>query len=80
MPNLTVKENIELPLRIRGSVDEKKATDLMMAVGLEEYANYLPRQLSGGMKTRVALARSFSTKPELLLLDEPFSALGIAKY
>lgn len=78
MPHLTVKENIELPLKIKGGIDPKKVTDLIKAVGLEEYANYLPKQLSGGMKTRVALARSFSTKPELLLLDEPFSALDIA--
>jgi ABC-type nitrate/sulfonate/bicarbonate transport system ATPase subunit len=73
-----VKENIELPLKIKGSNDPQKVADLIKAVGLEEYANYLPKQLSGGMKTRVALARSFSTKPELLLLDEPFSALDIA--
>lgn len=78
MPHLTVKENIELPLKIKGSNDPQKVADLIKAVGLEEYANYLPKQLSGGMKTRVALARSFSTKPELLLLDEPFSALDIA--
>lgn len=78
LPHLTVKENIQLPLKIKGNNDEKKVADLIKAVGLEEYANYLTKQLSGGMKTRVALARSFSTKPELMLLDEPFSALDIA--
>lgn len=78
MPQLTVKQNIELPLRIKGSKDPKKLYGLIKAVGLEEFANYLPKQLSGGMKTRVALARSFSTNPELLLLDEPFAALDIA--
>lgn len=77
MPHLTVKENIELPLKIKGGIEPKKVTDLIKAVGLEEYANYLPKQLSGGMKTRVALARAFATEPELLLLDEPFSALDI---
>lgn len=77
MPNLTVKENIELPLKIKGSKDSQKVTQLMKVVGLDEYANYLPKQLSGGMKTRVALARAFVTDPELLLLDEPFSALDI---
>ncbi len=78
MPHLTVKQNIELPLKIKGNVNEQKTSNLIKAVGLEEYSSYLPKQLSGGMKTRVALARSFSTNPELLLLDEPFSALDIA--
>lgn len=78
MPHLTVKQNIELPLKIKGNSNEQKINNLIKAVGLEEYSNYLPKQLSGGMKTRVALARSFSTNPELLLLDEPFSALDIA--
>lgn len=78
MPHLMIKQNIELPLKIKGNVNEQKTNNLIKAVGLEEYSNYLPRQLSGGMKTRVALARSFSTNPELLLLDEPFSALDIA--
>lgn len=78
MPHLTAKKNIELPLKIKGRNDHQIVADLIKAVGLEEYSNYLPKQLSGGMKTRVALARSFSTKPELLLLDEPFSALDIA--
>jgi len=74
---LTVRQNIELPLKIKGNNDPHKVAELIKAVGLEEYANYLPKQLSGGMKTRVALARAFVTEPELLLLDEPFSALDI---
>lgn len=78
MPNLTVRENITLPLRIKGDKDEERISSLLQAVGLTDYARYLPRELSGGMKTRVALARSFVTRPELLLLDEPFSALDIA--
>ena len=78
LPHLTVKQNIELPLKIKGNPNEQTTNNLIKAVGLEEYSNYLPKQLSGGMKTRVALARSFSTNPELLLLDEPFSALDIA--
>jgi len=78
MPHLTVKQNIELPFKIKGRGGEQKINNLIKAVGLKEYSNYLPLQLSGGMKTRVALARSFSTNPELLLLDEPFSALDIA--
>lgn len=77
MPNLTVKENIELPQKIKGSNEKLKVAELIKAVGLEEYSTYLPKQLSGGMKTRVALARAFVTAPELLLLDEPFSALDI---
>lgn len=78
MPNLTVKENIAMPLKIKGIKDDSKVNELIATVGLTEYANYLPKQLSGGMKTRVSLARSFVTQPELLLLDEPFSALDIA--
>ena len=77
MPHLTVKENIELPLKIKGVIDQQRVSELIKAVGLDEYSNYLPKQLSGGMKTRVALARAFVTNPELLLLDEPFSALDI---
>jgi len=77
LPHLTVKQNIELPLKIHGNIDPQKVFNLIKTVGLEEYADYLPKQLSGGMKTRVAMARAFTTEPELLLLDEPFSALDI---
>lgn len=78
MPHLTVKQNIEVPLKIKHNENEQKINYLIKVVGLEEYSDYLPKQLSGGMKTRVALSRSFSTMPELLLLDEPFSALDIS--
>jgi NitT/TauT family transport system ATP-binding protein len=79
MPNLNVRDNIEFPLRLRGeSVDIDFVDSLISTVGLKEHQNKLPKQLSGGMKTRVSLARAFVTKPELLLLDEPFSALDIS--
>lgn len=78
MPHLTVKRNIELPLAIKGIINTQKVDSLINLVGLNEYVSYLSQHLSGGMKTRVALARSFVTNPELLLLDEPFSALDIA--
>jgi ABC-type nitrate/sulfonate/bicarbonate transport system ATPase subunit len=76
-PNLTVRENIALRLKLRGENDKEMIDHLVETVGLSEYSGYLPKALSGGMKTRVALARTFATKPQLLLLDEPFSALDI---
>lgn len=77
LPNLTVEENVVLPLRIRGIKNFDFAYTLINKVGLSSYMNYLPSQLSGGMKTRVALARTFVTKPKLILLDEPFGALDV---
>lgn len=76
-PNLNVWENVALPLQIKKSLNRDKVDALISAVGLKGFENYLPKALSGGMKTRVALARSFVTEPEILLLDEPFSALDI---
>jgi ABC-type nitrate/sulfonate/bicarbonate transport system ATPase subunit len=78
MPNLNVMENVEFPLKIRRIKDAKRIDKLLDIVGLSEYANYFPKDLSGGMKTRVALARSFVTNPQVLLLDEPFASLDIA--
>ena len=76
-PNLTVRQNVLLPLQIKHLKSEDEADKLIEMVGLNDYQKYLPSILSGGMKTRVSLARTFVTKPKLLLLDEPFSALDI---
>lgn len=76
-PNLTVKENISLPTKLKGNTKSSNLDKIIETVGLMEFVDYLPNKLSGGMKTRVALARTFITQPQLLLLDEPFSALDI---
>lgn len=78
LPWLTARRNVEVPLRLRGvaaGTRRTKADDLLRLVGLEKVSDYYPRQLSGGMKMRVSLARALSLEPELLLLDEPFGAL-----
>jgi sulfonate transport system ATP-binding protein len=76
LPNLTVEENVEFPLQILGSRRRDHSVgDLIQAVGLTQFKHFLPKRLSGGMQTRTALARTFVTRPDLLLLDEPFSAL-----
>jgi NitT/TauT family transport system ATP-binding protein len=77
-PFLTLRKNIELPFRINNEEDMASVDTIIEMVGLSGYENYFPFELSGGMKTRTSLARSFITKPELLLLDEPFSSLDIA--
>lgn len=79
MPNLNVKDNIGFPLVLRGEkVNFNFINELLDIIGLTEHQNKYPSELSGGMKTRVSLARAFVTKPEVLLLDEPFSALDIS--
>lgn len=79
LPNLSVYANIALPFRIKGILNSQEKVDAVIeTVGLTAFKDYLPKSLSGGMKTRVSLARSFITQPELLLLDEPFSALDVA--
>ncbi|PTT72601.1 MULTISPECIES: ABC transporter ATP-binding protein [unclassified Chryseobacterium] len=76
-PNRNVWDNINLPLTLRKKSDKEWVDHLIEKVGLTAYKNYLPSQLSGGMKTRVALARTFVTRPQLILLDEPFGALDV---
>lgn len=79
LPNLSVYKNIAFPFRIKGILNSQEKVDAVIeTVGLTAFKHYLPKSLSGGMKTRVSLARSFITQPELLLLDEPFSALDVA--
>ncbi len=77
-PWLTVEENIAFGLKnrklTRATVREEVQRFLAL-VGLTEFANYLPRDISGGMKQRVALARVLILKPKVLLMDEPFGAL-----
>jgi len=72
LPNLTVKGNLSLVER-----DIEKITAVLKAVGIEDKINCYPSELSGGEKQRVSLARAFLHGGETLLLDEPFSSLGL---
>jgi NitT/TauT family transport system ATP-binding protein len=79
LPWRTARANIEFALEAKGGMSKaersRTAQEYLELVGLGEFANRLPGELSGGMKQRVAIARSLSYQPEVLLMDEPFGAL-----
>ena len=80
LPWLTVKENVELGLDARGVGRKERAIKALKAidlVGLDGFESAYPKELSGGMKQRVGFARAFVLEPQILFMDEPFSALDV---
>ncbi|MCM3790636.1 ABC transporter ATP-binding protein [Domibacillus indicus] len=78
LPWRSVLDNVLLPLELRGGSKKEKretAQKVLEMVGLKDHLTSYPRQLSGGMRMRVSIARALAAKPKLLLMDEPFAAL-----
>jgi NitT/TauT family transport system ATP-binding protein len=78
LPWLTIRENVLLPMKVQKRprhVFEVRADELLAMVGLHDFANKYPGELSGGMQQRAGIVRALVTDPEVLLMDEPFGAL-----
>jgi NitT/TauT family transport system ATP-binding protein len=75
LPWRSALTNIKLPLEIEEKKDGEKTDKLLSLMGLSQFKEYLPNELSGGMKQRIALARTLVYEPSILLMDEPFASL-----